>query len=79
MKVGKVSNGNITIENTPLEEVEESTYLGNVIDKNGGTGVDIKARIGTYSAAESVEGKYSFIEDKDQTPQLECEISHVWL
>ena len=36
----------ITLEGTILEDVESFTYLGSIIDRQGGTDADIKARIG---------------------------------
>ena len=46
LKIGNVSANEVTLGNTPLEEVDEFTYLGSIIDKKGGTEADIKARIG---------------------------------
>ena len=46
LKIGNVSTNEVTLGNTSLEEVEEFTYLGSIIDKKGGTEADIKARIG---------------------------------
>ena len=44
VKLGKVSNLAVTVEDTPLEEVDSFTYLGSVIDGKGGTEADVKAR-----------------------------------
>jgi hypothetical protein len=35
----------ITINNDPLEEVEDFTYLGSVLSKDNGAGKDTKARL----------------------------------
>ena len=35
----------ITINNDPLEEVKDLTYLGNLLSKDNGAGKDIKARL----------------------------------
>ena len=74
LKIGKVSSNNITIESTPLEEVEEFTYLGSIIDKKEGTEADIKARIGkarlAFTQLQKVWKASSFLKDTDQTLQL---------
>ena len=41
----------ITLEETQLEEVESSSYLSSIINKEGGTDADIRARIGKARAA----------------------------
>jgi len=41
----------ITINNDPLEEVEDFTYLGSVLSKDNGAGKDIKARLSKARAA----------------------------
>ena len=46
LKVGKVADNNVMLENVEHEKVEEFTYLGSIIDKRGGSEADIKARIG---------------------------------
>ena len=51
MKVNTSSTEPITLEGSPLEEVESFTYLGSVIDKQGGTDADVKARIGKARTA----------------------------
>ena len=51
LKIGNVSANEVTLGTTPLEEVEEFTYLGSIIDKKGGTEADIKARIGKARTA----------------------------
>jgi hypothetical protein len=40
----------ITLDGTNLEEVDRFTYLGSVIDKEGGTTADIRVRIGKARA-----------------------------
>ena len=41
----------VTLEDKPLEEVESFTYLGSIINQQGGTDVDVKTRIGKARAA----------------------------
>ena len=40
----------VTLDDEALEEVEAFTYLGSVIDKQGGTEADVKVRIGKARA-----------------------------
>jgi hypothetical protein len=40
----------IKLEEQVLEEVEAFTYLGSVVDKQGGTDADVRARIGKARA-----------------------------
>ncbi|VDO48941.1 unnamed protein product [Schistosoma margrebowiei] len=43
----KVENSNpITLDGESLEDVEPFTYLGSIIDEQGGSELDVKARIG---------------------------------
>ena len=51
LKVNNRSNEPITLWNNPLEEVEAFTYLGSIVDKQGGTAADVKTRIGKARAA----------------------------
>ena len=41
----RASEDPITVQNTPLVEVESFTYLGSIIDKKGGTEADVNVRI----------------------------------
>ena len=41
----------VTIEGKALEDVETFCYLGSIIDREGGTGAEIKSRIGKAQAA----------------------------
>ncbi|KAJ8333779.1 hypothetical protein SKAU_G00410980 [Synaphobranchus kaupii] len=41
----------ITLEGGVLEEVESFTYLGSIVDKQGGTDADVKVRIGKARVA----------------------------
>ncbi|VDP43550.1 unnamed protein product [Schistosoma margrebowiei] len=41
----------ITLDGETLEDVESFTYLGRIIDEQGGSDVDVKARIGTARVA----------------------------
>ncbi|VDP24699.1 unnamed protein product [Schistosoma margrebowiei] len=48
----KAENSNpITLDGETLEDVESFTYLGNIIDEQGGSDADVKARIGKARAA----------------------------
>ncbi|VDO87360.1 unnamed protein product [Schistosoma curassoni] len=48
----KADNSNpITVDGEPLEDVESFTYLGSIIDEQGGLDADVKARIGKARAA----------------------------
>ncbi|VDP54413.1 unnamed protein product [Schistosoma curassoni] len=41
----------ITIDGEDLEDVKTFTYLGSIIDEQGGSDADVKARIGKARAA----------------------------
>ena len=45
LKVNSTSTHPISIETKTLEEVDSFTYLGSIVDKQGGTDADIKIRI----------------------------------
>ncbi|VDP27223.1 unnamed protein product [Schistosoma margrebowiei] len=48
----KTENSNpITLDGETLEDVESFTYLGSIIDEQGGSDADVKARIGKARAA----------------------------
>ena len=51
LKINTSSNTQITLEGTNLEEVDSFTYLGSIIDIQGGTDADIRVRIGKARAA----------------------------
>ena len=51
LKINHTSQEPIKIKAESLEEVESFTYLGSVVDKEGGTEADVKARIGKARAA----------------------------
>ena len=46
LKINTSSNTPITLEGTNLEEVDSFTYLGSIIDTQGGTDADVRVRIG---------------------------------
>ena len=53
-KILKINTSNpapITLDGNNLEEVETFTYLGSVINQQGGTDVDVKSRIGKARSA----------------------------
>ncbi|VDP11181.1 unnamed protein product, partial [Schistosoma margrebowiei] len=41
----------VTLDGETLEEVESFTYLGSIIDEQGGSDADVKARIGKARVA----------------------------
>ena len=45
LRIGAKSDNQVTLDNTPLEEVSSFTYLGSIVDNQGGTDADIKTRI----------------------------------
>ncbi|VDO68852.1 unnamed protein product [Schistosoma margrebowiei] len=48
----KTENTNpITLDGNTLEDVEPLTYLGSIIDEQGGSDADVRARIGKAGAA----------------------------
>ncbi|VDP32906.1 unnamed protein product [Schistosoma curassoni] len=48
----KAENGRpITLDDETLEDVEPFTYLGSIIDEQGGSDADVKARIGKARTA----------------------------
>ena len=51
LKINTSSNSQISINGNPLEEVDSFTYLGSIIDRDGGTDADVKARIGKARGA----------------------------
>ena len=46
LKINTVGEDPITLHGNELEEVEGFTYLGSIIDKQGGTDADVRARFG---------------------------------
>ena len=50
LKINTTNNSPITLGGKELEEVEAFTYLGSIVNKNGGTDADVKARIGKARA-----------------------------
>ena len=51
LKVNAANTTPIRLENEALEEVENFTYLGSTVDKQGGTDADIQTRIGKARTA----------------------------
>ena len=48
-KLLKVSSANtlpIVLDGEALEEVDDFTYLGSIVNKQGGTNADVRARVG---------------------------------
>ena len=56
MRINTTNENPITVGGEQLEEVDSFTYLGSVIDKEGGTDVDVGARIGKARAAFNMLG-----------------------
>ncbi|XP_076442804.1 uncharacterized protein LOC143281480 [Babylonia areolata] len=51
LKINTAREDPVTVHGSKLEEVEAFTYLGSIIDKQGGTDADVRARIGKARAA----------------------------
>ena len=51
LKINTTSEDPVMLFGNGLEEVEAFTYLGSVLDKQGGTDADVKARIGKARTA----------------------------
>lgn len=51
LKVNAAGTSPIILQGEALEEVEEFTYLGSIVNKQGGTDADVRARIGKASVA----------------------------
>ena len=51
LKINYTNNNPVTLQGSPLEEVESFTYLGSIFNQQGGTDADVKARIGKARAA----------------------------
>ena len=50
LKVSTTREDPIILQGSKLEEVQAFSYLGSIIDKNGGTDADVRARIGKARA-----------------------------
>ncbi|VDP85827.1 unnamed protein product [Schistosoma mattheei] len=51
LRYNKVCNNSITPKGQDFEDVKTCTYLGSIIDEQGGSDADVKARIGKVRAA----------------------------
>ncbi|KAL3858042.1 hypothetical protein ACJMK2_012658 [Sinanodonta woodiana] len=51
LKINYTSNNPVTLQGSPLEEVESFTYLGSIFNQQGDTDADVKARIRKARAA----------------------------
>ena len=51
LRANTTSHVPLNIEGQEIEEVEHFTYLGGIVDQQGGTEADIKARIGKARVA----------------------------
>ncbi|VDP17300.1 unnamed protein product [Schistosoma margrebowiei] len=51
LKFKAENNNPITLDGETLEDVESFTYLGSIIDEQGGSDADVKARIGKARTA----------------------------
>jgi hypothetical protein len=57
MKINAKHKQPIKIKDTNLEEVEEFTYLGSIVDIEGGTDADVKNRINKTRVIFNILGK----------------------
>ena len=51
MRINTPTTSPVTIDDRPIQEVDSFTYLGSIIDKQGGTDSDVTARVGKARAA----------------------------
>jgi hypothetical protein len=51
LKINSSSMNAVTLNGSQLEEVQSFTYLGSIVDQQGGTDADVKARIGKARVA----------------------------
>ena len=51
LKVNTNNQANLSVNSTALEEVDNFTYLGSVVDNTSGSELDIKTRIGKARTA----------------------------
>ena len=51
LKINTASEDPVTLRGSELEEVEAFTYLGSIINRQGGTDADVRARIAKARAA----------------------------
>ena len=64
MKMNTPSTDPVTLNGTSLEEVESFTYLGSIVDKQGGTDADVRCRIGKARTA------FTLLRNIWKSPQL---------
>lgn len=50
LKINTSTNTTVTVGGEPIQEVDSFTYLGSIIDRQGGTDSDITARVGKAKA-----------------------------
>ncbi|XP_063426959.1 uncharacterized protein LOC134710519 [Mytilus trossulus] len=60
----------ITINDLPVDSVEDFTYLGSIISKDNGTGKDIKARLSKARLQDLIQSGSPTSTVKDQTANL---------
>ena len=51
LKINSSSMNVVTLNGSQLEEVQSFTYLGSIVDQQGGTDADVKARVGKARVA----------------------------
>ena len=51
MRINATASTPVTIKGEPIKEVESFVYLGSIVDRQGGTDQDVKARIGKARGA----------------------------
>ena len=51
MRMQQASDSPVTVAGQPLEEVRSFTYFGSMVDAQGGTDTDVRARLGEVLTA----------------------------
>ena len=68
LSLNTTTNNPVTLREEPLEEVDSFTYLGSIINLQGGTDEDVKARIQKARTAFVILRKVSLELKEDQGP-----------
>ena len=68
MKMNTSSTDSVTLGGNSIEEVEAFTYLGSIIDKQGGTDADVRSRIGKARTA------FTLLRNIWKSPKLQTKI-----
>ena len=82
LKINASSREAVKLVDNNLEEVETFTYLGSVINQQGGTDADVKTRIGearaAFMALKNIWRSNLNISHQNPPVQLQRQISPVW-